>query len=187
MFPLSRMSPWSLAFPWALDYQWTAWSRLIPLKANSRFVAPTNCSFHHNQPKSRNFKWTVHGMFWKSLWSLSVPIKIKNFAWRTSWNILPTKANLCHQKVLDSPICEACGLEVETSRHLFWHCEKIREIWMFSGLPLNFNGVHFPEFIDLLWYLKFVQHVGNDILELFITIAWSIWFNWNQVWQRKTR
>lgn len=37
---------------------------------------------------------------------------------------------------------------------------------MFSGLPLNFNGVHFPEFIDLLWYLKFVQHVGNDILEL---------------------
>lgn len=58
---------------------------------------------------------------------------------------------------------------------------------MFSGLPLNFNGVHFPEFIDLLWYLKFVQHVGNDILELFITIAWSIWFNWNQVWQRKTR
>ena len=30
-----------------------------------------------------------------------------------------------------------------------------------------------------------MQHVGNEILELVITIAWSIWFNWNQVWQGK--
>ena len=30
-----------------------------------------------------------------------------------------------------------------------------------------------------------MQHVGNEILELVITIAWSIWFNRNQVWQGK--
>ena len=47
------------------------------------------------------------------------------------------------------------------------------------------SGVHFNEFVDLLWHLKFVQHVGNEILELVITIAWNIWFNWNQVWQGK--
>jgi len=49
------------------------------------------------------------------------------------------------------------------------------------------NGLHFHEFIDLLWHLKFVQHVGNDILELVITFAWSILFNRNQVLQGKTR
>ena len=43
------------------------------------------------------------------------------------------------------------------------------------------QGVHLLEIIDFLWYLKFIQHVGDAVLELAITIAWSIWFNWNQV------
>lgn len=34
--------------------------------------------------------------FWKNLWRLNVPNKIKSFAWRASRNILPTKENLCH-------------------------------------------------------------------------------------------
>ena len=38
------------------------------------------------------------------------------------------------------------------------------------SLPLDMQGFHFPEFIDLQWYLKFVQHVGNGVLELVITI-----------------
>lgn len=37
----------------------------------------------------------------------------------------------------------------------------------------------FQEFVNLLWHLKFVQHMGDDVLELTITIAWSIWFNRN--------
>jgi len=54
------------------------------------------------------------------------------------------------------------------------------------GQPLiDSSGVHFNEFVDLLWHLKFVQHFGDEILELVITIAWSIWFNQNQVWQGK--
>ena len=59
------------------------------------------------------------GAFWKSLWYLNVPNKIKSFAWRASRNILSTKAILCPRKVLDNPECEACGLEVESSGHLF--------------------------------------------------------------------
>lgn len=81
--------------------------------------------------------------FWKSLWRLNVPNKIKNFAWHASCNILPTKVNLCHRKVIDSPTCEACGLEDESSGHLFWHYAKIRDIWSLSSLPLDMYGVHF--------------------------------------------
>jgi len=120
-------------------------------------------------------------LFCKSLWGLNVPNKIKNFAWRASHNILPTKVILCHRKVIDSPICEACGLEAESSGHLFWHCAKTWDICSLSALPLDMHGVHFHEFIDLLWHLRFVQHVGNDVLELIITIAWCIWYNKNQV------
>ena len=57
--------------------------------------------------------------FWKSLWNLNIPNKIKYFAWWASKNILPTKVNLCHRKVLTDPTCEACGIEAESSGHLF--------------------------------------------------------------------
>lgn len=89
--------------------------------------------------------------------------------------------NLCRWKVIDSPICEDCGLEDESSGHLFWHCAKNRDIWSLSALPLDMYDVHFHEFIDLLWHLKFVQHVGNDVLELIFTITWCIWYNRIQV------
>lgn len=96
-----------------------------------------------------------------------------------SKNILPTKANLCHRKVLDNPICEACGLETESTGHLFWHCQKTKELWSLAGLPIDLHGLRFQEFIDFLWHIKFVKHVGYDVLELAITIAWNIWFNHN--------
>ena len=98
-----------------------------------------------------------------------------------------TKVNLGHWKVLDSPTYKACRMEAESSGHLFWHCGKTRDVWTLFEIPLDLNGVHFHEFIDLLWHLKFVQHVGNDILELVITFAWSILFNRNQVLPGKTR
>ena len=35
-------------------------------------------------------------LFWKTIWRLNVPDKVKSFAWRASNNIISTKANLCH-------------------------------------------------------------------------------------------
>ena len=62
--------------------------------------------------------------FWKNLWRLNVPNKIKSFAWRASHNILPTKENLCHRKVLNDPACKACGLGAESSGNLFWSYDQ---------------------------------------------------------------
>ena len=125
--------------------------------------------------------------FWKNLWRLNVPNKIKSFAWRASRNILPTKDNLCHRKVLNDLICEACGLGDESGGHLFWSCDRAQEVWKSPGIPFDNCGVHFRDFIDLLWHLQFFQRVGNELLELVITVAWSMWFNRNVVRQGKAR
>ena len=109
--------------------------------------------------------------FWKFLWGLNVPNKFKNFAWWACHNILSTKANLCHQKILDDLTYEACGLGIESNGNLFWFCPKVQEVQTLLSLPLDMQGFHFPKFIDLQWYLKFVLNVGNGVLELVITIA----------------
>ena len=42
---------------------------------------------------------TAHNGFWKKIWSINVPNKIKHFLWRAWREALPTKKNLCHRKV----------------------------------------------------------------------------------------
>ncbi|KAK8279577.1 hypothetical protein V6Z12_D09G121800 [Gossypium hirsutum] len=39
---------------------------------------------------------TIYRNFYKKLWSLSLPTKIKVTIWRLSWNYFPTKVNLQH-------------------------------------------------------------------------------------------
>ena len=125
-------------------------------------------------------KATSHSQFWQKIQSLRIPNKLTTFAWRASRNILPTKANLCSRGVLDDPICDACGLTAETSGHLFQDCRHAREVWAATGIPFDNMGVHYRDFINLVWYIIFRQHMGQDVLELIITIAWCMLYNQNK-------
>ena len=120
------------------------------------------------------------GQFWRKIWSLNVPNKLKNFAWRVSRNILPTKSNLCSRQVLDDPTCDACGVAAETSGHLFCECTCARDVWDAIGISFDNNGVRYRDFIDLLWYLIFMQHVSQDVLELVVAVAWCMWHSRNK-------
>ena len=59
----------------------------------------------------------VGGVVWKVLWKLKVPNKIKVFGWRACRNILPTRVNLVHKKIIQDNRCELCKFEVETGIH----------------------------------------------------------------------
>ena len=43
------------------------------------------------------------------------------------------------------------------------------------------HGIRYLEFMDLVYYLIFVEHVGNDILEMLLMIGWRMWFDRNVV------
>ncbi|KAK9993500.1 hypothetical protein SO802_023203 [Lithocarpus litseifolius] len=55
--------------------------------------------------------------FWKSLWQLRVPNKIKHFVWRACNEALPTKTNLHHHHVTDYDICDLRGEHPEDTVH----------------------------------------------------------------------
>ena len=96
-------------------------------------------------------------------------------------NIIPTKANLYHRKVIEESLFEACGLEEETSGHAFRDCEHAREVWNLSGITFETQGVLYCEFVDLIWYLMFVQHVRDEVLEMVFMIVWCMWYSRNAV------
>ena len=54
---------------------------------------------------------------------------VRHFAWWACKDILPTKENLVRRKVLAEGTCEMRQSGLETSGHLFWECERVREAW----------------------------------------------------------
>ena len=123
--------------------------------------------------------------FWKKVWRLPVPHKVKHFLWRACCNILPTKENLMRRKVLSDDICEECMLGAETSGHFFWSCLRAKQVLRCFGLlnldyaAPNFAG--FNSFMELAWKMLTVDRCHESMVALMGTIAWRLWGNRNEV------
>ena len=66
--------------------------------------------------------------FWKRLWQINVPHKIRHFVWRACRDILPLKTNLVKRNVLQVATCDGCNVE-EDSIHFFWKSGRAKELW----------------------------------------------------------
>ena len=82
-------------------------------------------------------------------------------------------------KVLDDLTCQLCGSEHENTMHALWYCKDILTVWEsgFGWLRKDFPMV--VSFSDL------VSLVGEHSkrLELFASVAWSIWCRRNKMMQ----
>ena len=125
--------------------------------------------------------------FWKFIWRLNVPNKIRNFTWRACRNILPMKANLFRRKITVDNICEVCGNFEETTGHVLWHCHRAKEVWKETNLDMDKVMDRCPEFLDLLWYVRNVQKWPTEDVGLLVVTTWGIWTNRNKVNHRKSR
>lgn len=110
--------------------------------------------------------------FWQRLWKAKVPNKVRNFGWRACQNILPTKMNLFHRKVIDNPTCEECGLCPETAVHVLCHCTKAKAVWSHCNLSSMTEGQ--GDFMDILWQCVMNQGNASSLMDMILMIAWSI-------------
>ena len=119
--------------------------------------------------------------FWKQLWKINTPYKVRHFAWRACKDILPTKENLVRRKVLAVGTCKMCQSGLETSGHLFWECEWVHEAWaMLKIFPIQSN-IQFHSFMDMLWYGVFVVEWDALQVERMVIVAWALWTSRNEV------
>lgn len=100
---------------------------------------------------------------WKKFWSLAIPLKVKNFIWRTIQNCIPTLENLRRKHVEVYPICSVCNSDIETLDHILFSCAYARKCWdlshldhrddidtMFCQKLVDFFETRTPEDIQLL-------------------------------------
>lgn len=124
---------------------------------------------------------------WNSIWSMKTPNKIRNFAWRAWRDILATKVNLKKRPVTNDDLCNDCGNEAETSYHMFWFCNKVKEVWSNSKLVFPFQIDSKWIFIDVIWQIAKYSPKSSSLVEKTLTFCWEIWKSRNTVRHGGTR
>lgn len=67
--------------------------------------------------------------FWKGVWQLHVPNKIKHFIWRVCNNALQTKSNLFRRQITTSNTCELCNGAPKDVLYAVWTCKELEVVW----------------------------------------------------------
>uniref|UniRef100_A0A803PQX4 RNase H type-1 domain-containing protein n=1 Tax=Cannabis sativa TaxID=3483 RepID=A0A803PQX4_CANSA len=120
--------------------------------------------------------------FWRCLWQLKVPPKVKNFLWRACTNCLPTCFQLSLGKVPIEVKCPICHGETETILHILVECPFSYNCWRTAAISqIASAATSFAGWFDdglKLW--KKEEQIGATML------CWSIWNNRNNsVWNSK--
>lgn len=117
------------------------------------------------------------GEWWKSLWKLNIPNKIKIFAWRSCRDILPTRNKLKQRKIIQTANCPLCQSYEESTVHILWQCKALRGIWrgVFGEKWLDYKD-YFKRCSDSMHMMAlFLDCKLASCMELIWTIAWFIW------------
>jgi len=67
--------------------------------------------------------------FWKVLWRMNVPPKVRVFWWRVLHNSLPSKAELKRRHVARESHCEMCESRDDSLFHVFFDCPIAKRFW----------------------------------------------------------
>ncbi|KAM6583339.1 hypothetical protein CsatB_010341 [Cannabis sativa] len=116
--------------------------------------------------------------WWVSVWSSSIPPKIKHFVWKAFNHILPSNLNLFHRKSVPSPICSICHSHPDSNTHALLHCSRAGKVWKHSSFfhfYSNNKNCDIKEFM-----LRGYDFLSKDQFVTFLGLLWSIWNNRNK-------
>ncbi|KAH9665893.1 putative reverse transcriptase/RNA-dependent DNA polymerase [Citrus sinensis] len=119
--------------------------------------------------------------FWRRLWKLEVPSKVKNFLWRAATNVLPTYDNLLRRRVQVLPLYVVCNTCNESIIHILVDCGFAKACWIAS--PIGYIG-HISSFME--WLGIIFNRCSKEECELTAMVCWRIWVQRNdKVWNSR--
>ena len=126
---------------------------------------------------------TTDATFWKKIWSLELPGKVRFFLWRTSRFCLPTNVALIEKRVNVPSTCSWCQVEDETEKHILFECQFAKAAWESTGLAQWSHTI--PEESILDHFRRLVTNATKEQCVLAASLCWSLWNRRNNwVWNR---
>ncbi|MBA0575279.1 hypothetical protein Golob_024933, partial [Gossypium lobatum] len=115
-----------------------------------------------------------YNLFYKKLWKLELPKKVKIIVWRIFKNLIPNLHNLYNRRLVGSAICPKCARGVENLEHGFRDCHFVAVVW--DLLNIKWNGEEGRKiFQDWLFGLFY-----NSSEYTCRQIACTIWILWSE-------
>ncbi|XP_062100071.1 uncharacterized protein LOC133805941 [Humulus lupulus] len=120
--------------------------------------------------------------FWRLLWQLKIPPKVKNFLWLVSRDCLPTKDLLRNKGVSVNPLCPFCNLASESPCHLFVSCLFSQDCW--NHLRIGFIPEATGSFAS--WLSAVFELYSGEKRHKAAMLCWALWKCRNDlVWNKK--
>lgn len=110
--------------------------------------------------------------WWRKVWKMRVPSKVKVFVWKSFHESIPTMVNLWNHHVPVDGNCLICKEEIETTDHALFQCQRAREVWDIL-YPLIMTTDYTIMDIKDRW-LSLADN-SMEVLEHISVGAWSIW------------
>ncbi|XP_062100125.1 uncharacterized protein LOC133806004 [Humulus lupulus] len=113
--------------------------------------------------------------WWKKVWSLRVPPKIKLFLWKLSNKWLPTNSVLFCRKLRKEQGCCMCGdsNQREDWYHAIWQCPRNKQVWKVAGFSKITKRRNLEDPISFLSRISL--QLPKDKFGFFSTLAWQCW------------
>ncbi|GMN47032.1 hypothetical protein TIFTF001_016222 [Ficus carica] len=111
--------------------------------------------------------------WWRKMWSLPVPPKVRLFVWRAFHEILPTMVSLRHRGIDCDVICPRCKDVMESTSHAIFDCPTSQAVWKMSRFWKVIENRKAIPFAD---FLRIVQ--SDVLMEDFALVCWLAWKLW---------
>lgn len=120
--------------------------------------------------------------FWKKLWKLQVPPKVKDVLWCAATNCLPTKTQLRSRHVNVNAVCPACKTGRESIPHCLVECSFAKSCW--TRLDVEIETSVSGTFAE--WLQDKIKIFECDKSNRIAMMCWAIWKARNDlVWNNK--
>ncbi|KAL9688602.1 hypothetical protein QQ045_033025 [Rhodiola kirilowii] len=127
----------------------------------------------HGKDRTEKSDNTRLKSFWKTVWKLPLPRKIKIFVWKGYNGALPTgKQKLAHH-LQGNMSCPICQFYLEDDAHIFCNCWWSKSLWDYLHIDGSKYFRSFTCFADLIYYC----HQNFKVPEL-CKIILTLWFTW---------
>lgn len=123
--------------------------------------------------------YNPHRNFWRILWKLKLPPKVRIFLWRVSHNLLPTNAKIAAINPAFNSLCPKCGVDVETLMHALRDCGKTRDVLTHGGVDGRILSSEWNTGID--WLESVIRFLDKPAFKCFNLVLWNIWNDRNNM------
>ncbi|KAL5848337.1 hypothetical protein ACOSQ4_006350 [Xanthoceras sorbifolium] len=92
--------------------------------------------------------------WWKFLWHIHIPSKIKIFLWSAFQDWIPTHGNLARRHISVDQLCPLCHAEIESTFHALWRCRLLKQVRLSCSFMTGISSRDFHCFADYVLFCK---------------------------------